>query len=254
VKSEEQSGHALAAISLSFVGIGLTLIIPETFPSWLSGSDWWLRAVWLVCILVAILVVLAPSIILPRTLLSYLRHVAFKGSASLERITDFDDSYVLQSDLDEICNLGRTAIGDNHAQKDLLTCRLQKCPHIIRKVTHGANTKIQGYYIVYPLTTRGVRRIQTQQVSSGKSLIDSDICTNFRTAKGVYISMIFGRGMVARAAALFHLKTHLRHLRSMNSHLQAFFAKPSTKAGLRLLKKYGFRPIGSETGIWALIR
>ena len=248
------SSSSLLGTGLGFGGIGLALLTPESFPSFLAAYDAALRSTGFATSGIG-------GVLVAGALLKWVGAIAGDGYRRLsslsplaERFIDFDNAYALQSDLGEIYSLGKSVIGDNHADEDLLRNRITKCQHIIRKLlrSNDPNSPIHGYYITYPLTKTGMDRIDKKQVVNGKTLQDRDLSTGFHNAKAIYISMIFGDGWRAKAAALLHLKNDISHLRETNSKIRKFYAKPSTKDGLRLLKHYGFKPIDDETGIWVL--
>lgn len=248
------SPSALLGTGLGFLGVGLSLITPEKYPALLIPYDVALRTIGIVTIGIG-------TLLLALAALKWLGVIAGHGFRRVmnmallaELFIDFEISYALQSDLSEICSLGKVVIGDNHAPEDLLRSRLAKCPQIIRKLTtsDAIPAPIHGYYITYPLTKRGVGRIDKKQVTNGKSLQEGDLAATFSNAKAIYISMIFGDGMRAKAAALLHLKNDIKHLREAHSKICKLYAKPSTNDGLRLLKKFKFSPIDGENGIWVL--
>ncbi|MHB8651582.1 MAG: hypothetical protein ACYC8S_00390 [Minisyncoccota bacterium] len=252
---KEISGVELLVIGLAVLGIGLTCILPERFPPPIDEFDGEIR-------LVGFLLALGGAFLIVVALIKWTckwiaerwkdSNVHIGMSSLIEHLADFEDSYALESELSEICLIGKGVIGDNHVDEDILRSRVEKCPHLVKKLTttRGERTQTMGYYIVYPLTVKGVARIDKKKIQSGKMLVDSDIVGTFRAAKAVYISMVFGKGLMSQGAALFHLKKDLKHLREMSSSIQKLYARLSTRDGLRLLRKYGFQPIDRDDGIW----
>lgn len=245
---------ALLGGGLGFLGVGLALITPENFPVSMAPYDVLLRAAGTATSGIGGVLIVGATLKWVGAILGDGVNHIINLSPIAERLTDFDNPYALQSDLPEICLLGNSAIGNNHATEDLLRIRYTKCPHIIRKLTlpKSAQSTIHGYYITYPLTNSGANRIDKKQIANGKYLQDRDLAASFGSARAIYISMIYGDSWKAKAAALLYLKDDIRHLQETNSRIRKFYAKPSTKDGLRLLKRYGFIPIDHDEGIWVL--
>ncbi len=230
----------------------MSLVLTQQLPSSLQPYEVELRRSGWICNMIAIVVFVWLIVKLAG---NFLRHLDIAPiDISLSDRLYFNVSYCSPSDLDEICALGRQEIGDNHVSEDLLRNRVRRCPHLARKLTSSkkADTKIRGYYILYPLTASGINKIDRHLINSGKGLMDKDISCSFKNARAVYISMIFGDNVFSRAAAIFHMKNDLAHLSEMKQAGRKFYAKPSTKHGLRLLRQDGFRPLDRDTGIWVM--
>lgn len=253
-KISKLSGLELIGIGIGLLGLGITLVTFQTTHPFIEIIS--VEETRKTGFIIIILALIAFLIAIGKLIRKILKYISFRlsGTAILEPFLDFEVSDAVPADIQQIHSLGNAVIGDYHATDNQLLSRIQKCPQIIKKLTSSnlKDNNIKGYYIFYPLTSQGIKRIDTCKIVSGKSLENSDISTNFRNARAVYISMIFGNNLMSKAAALLYLKYNLKYLRETNHNISKIYAKPSTTDGLRLLKKYGFFPIAMETGIWVL--
>jgi len=169
---------------------------------------------------------------------------------ALER--DFADDLATATELPTLCNLGTRAIGASHPSLKTLQERWERNPRIARVLYRvGMRSRsISGYILLYPISRQAEKRIQRGILASARDLQTADILAGFKRCRVVYISMLFGTGMAARGAALLLLKRELKTLNDVD-HL---YARPASPDGLRLLKRYGFRPVvpAAENGIWEL--
>lgn len=157
------------------------------------------------------------------------------------------------SELSDIVRMGRSFISDAHPSDDVLRARMRRNPEIVRVVTDrsGKRERFMGYTIIYPLTANGVEQIENGTLRTVKDLRAQQIARTPGETAGLYVSMVCGHGRTARATALAVLRSQIRAALAENSGIGVVFARPATKEGLRLLRKFEFNPLAGDDSIWA---
>lgn len=149
--------------------------------------------------------------------------------------------------------MGEAMVGPHFPSVEWIKDRGERNPHILRVVRSIRDTgdQICGYLMLYPLTANASRRIQHGTLRSGTDLMPADMCLSFTRARALYIGMIVGEGRMTRAFVLDMLRRTLLDLRN-RSHPIVVFGKPATQDGARLLRKFGFKPISGNEGIFSI--
>jgi len=158
--------------------------------------------------------------------------------------------------ISDVFRLGSSpiGIGVEHPDEVLLKRRFAKNPNIIWAIYERETGMIAGYYIVYPLNPEGKLLIEQKQIKNAKDISDEHLSENFESASCIYLGMLCGRTEDARAYVLYRLISDLNHFTNLYPNIEKFFARPATKDGLRIIRKYSFNPIDDSTEIWSLTK
>lgn len=101
---------------------------------------------------------------------------------------------------------------------------------------------IDGYFAVFRITKEGEEAIKNgtfQGRSPDASHLRTDSKTRYPMA---YVAALYGRTQIAKALVISALQFHLEWLRA-----KKVYAKAATIDGLRLMRKYGFRPLPRQS-------
>jgi len=239
----------MLGIGLSLLGVGISLLGISTVSKLVS-----LDYEQLVFITGVIIVALGGTLIIFWKV--RLVYICSKATADYlsRKLSDafayeFNDLVFKKSDISDICKLGRKLISNNHADESVLIKRVERNRNIIKAFSDHGN-EIRGYYIIYPINKDADSRIFEGKVRNAKSLKESDLTKTIGAASAIYISMLAGEGRHAKALALYNLKRDLRKISLNSKKVKKLYAKPASQDGLRLMKKYGFEPVGGESEIW----
>jgi len=120
---------------------------------------------------------------------------------------------------------------------------------IVCKVSRNRSRKsrsIVGYYCVVPITEAAVELLKARELA-GSSFLSEHIVKATDAPAAIYLGGIVANGLLARANTLSVLNRDLRG--SWAKVTKQVFTTPTTNAGLRLVRKYGFTPVhASEAG------
>lgn len=114
--------------------------------------------------------------------------------------------------------------------------------------------KIVGFYFLIPLTKEANKLIQNGIIVDGRLIKQEHICNTYDQAYALYIGNLAAKSNHSKAFILFLLKKQIGEILTKNNKIEAIYARPGTKDGLRLLTKYGFNKMMPESVIWKLSR
>lgn len=110
----------------------------------------------------------------------------------------------------------------------------------IRKVVDTRNGSIVGYFCILPLTVNGQKNVMERDLI-GDSLQVENFTKTFRPGSPVYIGSIAGINQKGKAATLELAQNLISTL-----DVPKAFTRPVTKDGVRIVKKFGFRPVSEH--------
>lgn len=117
------------------------------------------------------------------------------------------------------------------------------------EVLNGRPECLVGYLLMYPLTEAGSDAVLSGRVTSADQIGHSDICDGTGDEASLYLGMVLGADMSARASVMERCVRRVS--RWADSHPDGYiFAKRSTADGQRWLEGYGFVPVTTRDGIW----
>jgi hypothetical protein len=156
--------------------------------------------------------------------------------------------------VDEVVYWGRRTIGDAHPDADLIDTRLEENPEVLRvclREWKNGRLKFCGYVLLYPIKERIAKGILAGSIRSESEFGPNPLSPNFEGARYLYIGMILGTDRHARPHVTDRLRAELAVILA-NERIETVFARPGSEGGLVLMKKYGFKPIASEDGVWSV--
>jgi hypothetical protein len=120
----------------------------------------------------------------------------------------------------------------------------------IKKVIDTRSCEIVGYFCVVPLTVKGEEKVKERDLVDGTDNL-SCFAKRFTKRTPVYIGSVAGKGIRGRAATLELLKAFL-----ISKEVSHAYARPATKHGVRLAKRYKFNAVNPhdkvELGVYVL--
>ncbi len=143
------------------------------------------------------------------------------------------------TDIPEIVRIAQKTIGPQITEENALQLYNHN-PRCLHKVMDTKEGKIIGYFCLVPWTKKGEEKVYERDLIS----VDMDLDTFARKVRkscSMYIGSIAGENSRGKAAALELAKTTLAKL-----EVNKAFTRPVTKDGVRLVKKYGFKPVGDH--------
>jgi len=160
---------------------------------------------------------------------------------------------VTESIIERIGSTGQSLVGDRHPSADALKERWKFNKDIIQAIAPIDNqTAIAGYFIVYPLKKVACKALDNGRVGSARDMQHNQhFCKDFRSASGIYVSMVMGNDEIpnAKACVLHLLLRTIRRCQRQGKSLRVY-ARPYTEAGYRLVRRYRFQEINAQWGLW----
>lgn len=156
--------------------------------------------------------------------------------------------------LDEVVTAGRKSIGDAHPDAEALTRQLaenHQILHVYGREREDGRFSFCGYIILYPLTDQTGSRILGGAIRSAGAFGDGSLSGDFGSAPYLYIGMVLGTDRHSQPQVTRELRMTLRMI-LRKGHVLKVFARPATPYGERLMKRYGFLPLGGDTDIWSI--
>lgn len=114
-------------------------------------------------------------------------------------------------------------------------------PEVINVIVPNGSDRIVGAFSVIPLNI-AARRLLESNLLEARAIQASHIVTDPRRAACHYVSGVAGDIKPVQATAITRIEEQLRRLRSGHT----VFTRPLTNEGLRLCKRYGFRPLSTS--------
>lgn len=145
-------------------------------------------------------------------------------------------------DIPRIVGIAQGTMGARITEENtlLLYNHNSKC---IRKVVDTRTDEIIGYFCILPLTVNGERSVMERDLIND-DLDIGNFAKRFRRGVPVYIGSMAGVNTRGRAATLELAKVVLADLETSKA-----FTRPVTKDGVRLVKKFGFKPVNEHDAL-----
>lgn len=193
-------------------------------------------------------------------ILLIVKYLLILSKRTIEYIyTSRGDCYLVRNaredDLDVVHNIARKEWGDATLDRDLRSAIIEKNPKtyniVVKRIRRdsGSFDKIEGFFIIYPLTAAGINAIESGAFS-GQSPDIRYILPVGKKCNAVYISGIWASGMAQKNVALGALIGTLQSYPYAN--IKKAYARAGSNRGLQLLKKYGFsdlEPLNNGSGL-----
>lgn len=112
-------------------------------------------------------------------------------------------------------------------------------PRGFRKVTDISRQEIVGYFCLLPLTNRGRDTIKRGELTIENLDHRFFNRTYFPSRRPVYLGSIVGINRIAKFACLYYLQEMLKERKVLE-----IYTRPTTKDGLRLVRRHMFKPVG----------
>lgn len=160
--------------------------------------------------------------------------------------------------IDRVVDIGRTVMGDGHANADTLRGRLVRCPRgvqiLVRRSARGrVSDDVVGYLACWTVTADATERFLSGEYGSALDLQDEDFTVDRPAA--VYITMLYGADSVARRTMIQVANEQLRGLFELPDGPSVLLARPATHDGEMLMRKAGMAPLpGADAGVWSVDR
>lgn len=140
--------------------------------------------------------------------------------------------------------LSTEQFGSNSSNHAEILDLMQTDPNVFCKIVPLTETTgraaIRGYFAIMRLSREGENAIKDGSFS-GRAPKRTHIRTDKKRYTNVYIAAIYGRSAKERGFALAALISHLNSIKA-----RKIYARAATKHGLRLLRKYDFKPIDTH--------
>jgi hypothetical protein len=147
-------------------------------------------------------------------------------AATLQRILSFNDGFFRR-----VAGVSDAAAFDRfHSCPDAFHCVVEEG---VPSSTDGV--RIYGFFVLLPLSPRGVDRLRGRVIASSRQLREQDLAT-FDTIAGLYLSVVCADGRFARAAAITGcIDTVARLYRTTG--VRTLFVRAATKEGAQMLTR-----------------
>jgi len=103
--------------------------------------------------------------------------------------------------------------------------------------------ELQGYFCLLPISSNAAQKLCAGELRF-KTLSEDDLMP--RGFSAIYIGGVAAIDEISRGVCLGRLETEIWNLAALQPDAE-LLARPVTKDGLRLVRSYGFRPIGTST-------
>ncbi len=141
-------------------------------------------------------------------------------------------------DLKKIHEIGLESIGDV-CSYDQLCALYDHNPKSVRKIVDNANrNEIIGYIILLPITSHGIRLIESNSFHLFDGKLNKFWRANLPAGKPYYLSALVGKTKPARYVA-----TKTVHVFCENKGVTSLYARAATRSGLNSLKSNDFVPV-----------
>jgi pimeloyl-ACP methyl ester carboxylesterase len=115
------------------------------------------------------------------------------------------------------------------------------------KVADGERReRFSGYFCVIPLSVNAAASVKANTLRGGKLTMDHVPASPSEIA-ALYIGAVAARDHYSRGIVLEALRLHVRYLAALG--VQEVLTRPLTEDGLRLVRKYCFRPLEGQGGL-----
>lgn len=130
--------------------------------------------------------------------------------------------------------------------------RTKKNANIIQglKIKTPFENIIVGFYILYPLTRYCKERIDSGEIRKSDEFAITDIAPDFNTAKGLYISIVYGIDFYSRAIIIMKIMEELQQIIRTYPDISRFYTRPVSEDGLRNALKHNFIKM-QNSGLYA---
>ena len=119
----------------------------------------------------------------------------------------------------------------------------------IRNEIGGGSDTLVGYMLAYPVDAEAAAGLRSGAMTSAVDFMPDGIAQRVTDEAALYIGMVLGCDLPARASVMDRCITRWTTWASMHPESQ-IFAKRSTADGERWLEKYGFLPVADRDAIW----
>lgn len=164
-----------------------------------------------------------------------------------------DENYecrsALENEIPELYALCVEAFGDDVASIDTMKSWYKKNNNIFwvieNKRKSGLNyiSEIVGYFDVLPITNAACRLLDNESIN-GIKIKTEHIVDRTKVPSGIYIGGLYGKKLRAKAVTIVYLKRLLEDYKTKG--VGKFYTRPTSKDGLRLVKKHNFNLVSNQ--------
>lgn len=160
--------------------------------------------------------------------------------------------------LDQIVSMGRAVMGDGHADVETLRRRSEVCPAgiavLVRRTRRFlVHETVVGYFVCWTISEPAMTEFLRGNYKSGLDLKAEDLSADSPAA--AYVTMIFGSDYAARLRILGEAASRLEAVFANGHGPQRLLARPATREGERLMRKFGMLPLNvSGSLVWSVDR
>jgi hypothetical protein len=131
--------------------------------------------------------------------------------------------------------------------KEIFNANNQVFRFLEKRTKQGRKTKsaIQGFCTLLPVTKEAAVLLARDELN-GLRMSRAHIAAPGKAHKTIYIGSIGGDSPKARAAVLNYVLGHIDDCATRG--VTCVYTRPVTKDGLRVAKKYGFKPVSQDVG------
>ncbi len=150
------------------------------------------------------------------------------------------------ADLIELRNLYASCFGADIPSVALMKKWIDRNPEVLWKLIErhsNGNNRIIGSFKLMPLNRSGVERLE-HGLATGTTLGPRELVKRGGRATAIYVGDVIGVGTVGRYEVMWHIRERLKPVQAQGIPV---YARALTVDGLRILKKYGFRPLDFES-------
>lgn len=144
----------------------------------------------------------------------------------------------------------RDSLGEIHW--DIIENRFFVNPNIVRglKIISPIDKFILGFFIMYPITKSCKDKIEKGEIQKSDDFSLVDICTNFKIAHAIYISLVFAIDRLSKAFILLKLREELRELIEKYPNIKTIYVRPVTEDGLRNVERQKFIKLKASESLY----
>lgn len=160
--------------------------------------------------------------------------------------------------IDSVVAIGRSIMGDGHANAETMRARLGRCPDglivLVRRAhRRHVSDQVVGYFACWTITSAATERFASGEYHSALDLQDDDFTVDSPAA--AYVTMLYGLDAYARRKIIEVAATQLRDQFGQTDQPSLLLARPATHDGELMMKRTGMKPLhGADDVVWSIDR
>jgi hypothetical protein len=190
--------------------------------------------------LMLVLLGLVAMILCSMVLISQARLIR-ATSAELSRLLkriDYETRPASRADLGALREYVIRYFGTGVSPLQLMLGWMDRNPAVMHIICPNGQSKIVGAFVILPLFKRAERHLQSEFID-GTGILPEYVARDPRRAACFYVGSIIGDSMYIRALAMQAVRNELARL----AVGKKVYARPVSKDGMRICRKWGFVPV-----------